>query len=124
GWTMGGTRDTPAAGLTLRGIETMAVRVRMQNRNTQVLAEYLSRHKKVAKVNYPGLKTHPQHALARRQMDGYGGMLSFEIRGSMKDAMKFTESVKVATLAASLGGVETLVAQPATLTHTQLSAEE
>ena len=57
-------------------------------------------------------------------MSGFGGMLSFEIRGSMKDAMKFTESVKVATLAASLGGVETLVAQPATLTHTQLSAEE
>src|SRR5207245_935404 len=85
---------------------------------------YLSRHKKVAKVHYPGLKAHPQHSLARRQMNGYGGMLSFEIRGTMKDAMKFTESVKVATLAASLGGVETLVAQPATLTHHQLSAED
>ena len=122
--TLGGTLDPHAARLTLRGIKTMAVRVRAQNRNTQALAEYLSRHKKVAKVNYPGLRTHPQHALARRQMDGYGGVLSFEIRGSMKDAMKFTESVKVAILAASLGGVETLAAQPAILTHTQLSAEE
>ena len=122
--TLGGTLDPHAAWLTLRGIKTMAVRVRAQNRNTQALAEYLSRHKKVAKVNYPGLRTHPQHALARRQMDGYGGVLSFEIRGSMKDAMKFTESLKVAILAASLGGVETLVAQPAILTHTQLSAEE
>src|SRR5438445_2091311 len=122
--TLGGTLDPHAAWLTLRGIKTMAVRVRAQNRNAQALAEYLSRHKKVAKVNYPGLRTHPQHALARRQMDGYGGVLSFEIRGSMKDAMKFTESLKVAILAASLGGVETLVAQPAILTHTQLSAEE
>src|SRR5256886_4270582 len=118
---LGGTLDPHAAWLTLRGIKTMAVRVRAQNRNAQALAEYLSRHKKVAKVHYPGLRTHPQHTLARRQMKGFGGMLSFEVRGSMKDAMKFTESVKVATLAASLGGVETLVAQPATLTHTQLS---
>ena len=121
---LGGTLDPHAAWLTLRGIKTMAVRVHAQNRNAQALAEYLSRHKKVAKVHYPGLTAHPQHNLARRQMKGFGGMLSFEVRGSMKDAMKFTESVKVATLAASLGGVETLVAQPATLTHHQLSAEE
>jgi len=121
---LGGTLDPHAAWLTLRGIKTMAVRVHVQNSNAQALAEYLSHHKKVAKVHYPGLTAHPQHTLARRQMSGFGGMLSFEVRGSMKDAMKFTESVKVATLAASLGGVETLVAQPATLTHTQLSAEE
>src|SRR5947209_2413023 len=121
---LGGTLDPDAAWLTLRGIKTMAVRVHVQNSNAQALAEYLSRHKKVAKVHYPGLTAHPQHTLARRQMSGFGGMLSFEVRGSMKDAMKFTESVKVATLAASLGGVETLVAQPATLTHHQLSAEE
>src|SRR2546428_8970984 len=119
---LGGTLDPHAAWLTLRGIKTMAVRVDAQNRNAQTLAEYLSRHKKVAKVHYPGLKAHPQHALARRQMRGFGGMLSFEVRGSMKDAMKFTESVKVATLAASLGGGETLVAQPATLPHHQVSA--
>ena len=94
-------------------------------RQHQRLAEYLSNHKKVARVNYPGLTTHPQHDLAKRQMTkGFGGVLSFEIRGRMEDAMKFTESLQVGTLGASLGGVETLVSQPATLTHLQLSPEE
>jgi cystathionine gamma-lyase len=89
-----------------------------------ILAEFLSAHRKVSAVHYPGLKTHPQHQLARRQMRGFGGMLSFEVKGTTKDAMKFTESLKVATLAASLGGVETLVSQPYNMTHTQLSAKE
>jgi cystathionine gamma-lyase len=88
------------------------------------LAEFLSTHRKVAAVHYPGLKTHPQHQLARRQMRGFGGMLSFEVKGTTRDAMRFTESVKVATLAASLGGVETLVSQPYNMTHTQMSAKE
>ena len=115
----GGTLDPIPAWLILRGMKTMAIRVRQQNATAMVLAEFLSNHRKVAKVHYPGLKTHPQHQLARRQMKGFGGMLSFEIRGSTKDAMKFTESVRVATLAASLGGVETLVSQPYNMTHTQ-----
>ena len=102
----------------------MAVRVRQQNVSAQALAEFLSTHRKVKAVNYPGLKTHPQHALARRQMKGFGGMLSFDLRGSMRDAMKFTESLKVASLAASLGGVGTLVSQPANMTHTQMTAKE
>ena len=120
----GGTLDPIPAWLILRGMKTMAIRVRQQNATAMVLAEFLSNHRKVAKVHYPGLKTHPQHQLAKRQMKGFGGMLSFEIRGTTKDAMKFTESVKVATLAASLGGVETLVSQPYNMTHTQLSAKE
>jgi cystathionine gamma-lyase len=120
----GGTLDPLPAWLILRGMKTMAIRVRQQNANAMILAEFLSTQRKVSAVHYPGLKTHPQHELARRQMKGFGGMLSFEVRGTTKDAMKFTESLKVATLAASLGGVETLVSQPYNMTHTQLSAKE
>jgi cystathionine gamma-lyase len=120
----GGTLDPIPAWLILRGMKTMALRVRQQNATAMALAEFLSTHRKVAKVHYPGLKTHPQHQLARRQMKGFGGMLSFEVRGKTRDAMKFTESLKVATLAASLGGVDTLVCQPYNMTHTQLSAKE
>ncbi len=120
----GGTLDPIPAWLILRGMKTMAIRVRQQNANAMALAEFLSAHRKVKAVHYPGLKTHPQHALAKRQMKGFGGMLSFEINGTTADAMKFTESVKVASLAASLGGVETLVSQPFNMTHTQMSAKE
>lgn len=121
---LGGTLDPLPAWLILRGMKTMAIRVRQQNANAMTLAEFLSSHRKVAAVHYPGLRDHPQHQLARRQMRGFGGMMSFEIRGTTKDAMKFTESVRVATLAASLGGVETLVSQPYNMTHTQMSAKE
>jgi cystathionine beta-lyase/cystathionine gamma-synthase len=100
------------------------LRIEKHNKNAQELAEYLDRHEKVTKVNYPGLVSHPQHELAKKQMSGYGGMLSFEVKGSMKDAMRLTESLKLATLGASLGSVETLVTQPATLTHLQLSPKE
>ena len=120
----GGTLDPLPAWLVLRGMKTMAIRVRQQNATAQVLAEFLSTHKKVRVVHYPGLKAHPQHGLAKRQMKGFGGMLSFEINGTTKDAMRFTESLRVATLAASLGGVETLVSQPYNITHTQMSAKE
>jgi cystathionine gamma-lyase len=121
---LGGTLDPLPAWLVLRGVKTMALRVRQQNANAQALGEYLLTHKRVRAVNYPGLKTHPQHDLAKVQMKGFGGMLSFEVKGTAADAMKFTESLKVASLAASLGGVETLVSQPASMTHTQMSAKE
>ncbi len=121
---LGGTLDPLPAWLVLRGMKTMAIRVRQQNANAMALAEFLSSHKKVTAVHYPGLKTHPQHELARKQMRGFGGMLSFEIKGTSRNAMRFTENVKVATLAASLGGVETLVSQPYNMTHTQMSAED
>ena len=121
---LGGTLDPLPAWLVLRGMKTMAIRVREQNANAMALAEYLSGHAKVSAVHYPGLKAHPQHSLARRQMRGYGGMLSFEVKGQMRAAMRFTESLRVATLAASLGGVETLVSQPANMTHTQMSVRE
>lgn len=121
---LGGVLDPIAAWLVLRGTKTMALRVKAQNANALALAKFLSGHGKVSKVNYPGLETHPQHALARRQMRGYGGMLSFEVKGDKNDAIKVTEYLKVAALAASLGGVETLVSQPHNMTHTQLTAEE
>jgi len=120
----GGTLDPLPAWLILRGMKTMALRVRQQNSNAMALAEVLSRHRKVAEVHYPGLKDHPQHQLAKRQMKGFGGMLSFVVKGTTRDVMKFTESVRVASLAASLGGVETLVSQPYNMTHTQMSAKE
>ena len=121
---LGGTLDAFPAWLILRGMKTMAIRVRQQNASAMVLAEFLSTHRKVKAVHYPGLKGHPQHQLAMKQMKGFGGMLSFEIRGTNKDAMRFTESCEIATLAASLGGVETLVSQPYNMTHTQMSAKE
>lgn len=120
----GGTLDPLPAWLILRGMKTMALRVRQQNASAMGLAEFLSAHRRVKAVHYPGLKTHPQHQLAKKQMKGFGGMMSFEIKGTTKDAMKFTESVKVATLAASLGGVETLVSQPYNMTHAQMSAKD
>jgi len=120
----GGTLDAFPAWLVLRGLKTMAVRVRQQNAGAMALAEFLSDHRKVKEVHYPGLRTHPQHALARRQMRGFGGMMSFELKGTMRDAMKFTERLKVASLAASLGGVETLVSQPMNMTHTQMTPAE
>ncbi|MDG6989289.1 MAG: PLP-dependent transferase [Nitrososphaerota archaeon] len=120
----GGTLDPLPAWLILRGMKTMAIRVRQQNANAMALAEFLSNHRKVEAVHYPGLRNHPQHLLAKKQMRGFGGMLSFVIKGTTRDAMRFTESVKVATLAASLGGVETLVSQPYNMTHTQMSAKE
>jgi methionine-gamma-lyase len=121
---LGGTLDPHAAFLVLRGIKTLAIRVEKHNANAVALTAFLEAHAKVKKVNYPGLESHPQHALAKKQMNGFGGMFSFELKGGIKDAMRFTESLRIATLGASLGAVETLVVQPATMTHTQLTKED
>jgi methionine-gamma-lyase len=121
---LGGTLDPHASWLVLRGMKTMAIRVRAQNENAMALAEFLSGHRKVKVVHYPGLERHPQHALAKRQMSGYGGMMSFELNGSVEDAKRLTERLKLVFLAASLGGVETLVSQPTIMTHSQLTVAE
>jgi cystathionine beta-lyase/cystathionine gamma-synthase len=121
---LGGILDPFPAWLVLRGLKTMAVRVRQQNKTAMAVAEFLSTHRKVKTVHYPGLKTHPQYSLAKSQMRGFGGMLSFEVKGSGRDAMRFTESLRVGSLAASLGGVETLVSQPYNMTHTQMTAKD
>ncbi len=110
--------------LVRRGLKTLPQRVRQQNASAQALAEFLDGHDRVERVHYPGLKTFPQHALAKRQMDGFGGMLSFEIAGGHAAAVRFVESVELATLAVSLGGTETLVQHPASMTHGPLTDEE
>jgi cystathionine gamma-lyase/cystathionine beta-lyase/cystathionine gamma-lyase/homocysteine desulfhydrase len=109
--------------LVLRGVKTLAVRMRQHNENGQAVAQYLARHPKVTKVHYPGLPSHPQHDVARKQMSGFGGMLSFET-GSLENARTVLKSVRLCSLAESLGGVETLISHPATMTHASLPPEQ
>jgi cystathionine gamma-lyase/cystathionine beta-lyase/cystathionine gamma-lyase/homocysteine desulfhydrase len=104
------------AWLVLRGTKTLPLRMERHNANTQVLAEYLAAHPKVSRVHYPGLRTHPQHELACRQMRGFGGLISFEL-GSLDRARTLLNNVRLMSLAESLGGVETLISHPATMTH-------
>src|SRR5579862_7283838 len=107
--------------LVLRGVKTLAVRMEQHDRGGRVVAEFLARHKKVKKVFYPGLPEHPQHELARRQMTGFGSMITFET-GSLANAKKLLKRVRLCSLAESLGGVETLISHPATMTHAALGA--
>lgn len=112
------------AWLVLRGLKTLGVRMERHNANAMRLASWLEPHPKVARVNYPGLEGFPQHALASKQMRGFGGMLSFELKGGFASAKRFCEAVDLATLAVSLGGVETLVQHPASMTHGVLTDAE
>jgi cystathionine gamma-lyase len=105
------------AWLTLRGIKTLAVRMRQHEENARSVASFLSEHPRVEKVYYPGLAAHPDHALATRQMSGFGGMVSFQFKGTMADVDTVVRRFKVFALAESLGGVESLVCHPATMTH-------
>jgi cystathionine beta-lyase/cystathionine gamma-synthase len=108
----------------LRGLRTLGVRVRRQSETAQQLAEFLEGHPAVARVLYPGLDSHPQRDLAKRQMALGGGVLSFELRGGLDAGKRFAEAVEIAQLAPSLGGPETLVTHPATMTAANLTAEE
>ncbi len=110
------------AWLVLRGTKTLAVRMAVHNANGLALAEFLARHPAVTRVYYPGLPSHPQHALAARQMKGFGGMLSFDV-GSLERARLVLNSVRLMALAESLGGVETLISHPATMTHASVPPE-
>jgi cystathionine beta-lyase/cystathionine gamma-synthase len=109
--------------LVLRGVKTLAVRMAKHNENGLAVARYLETHPKVKRVHYPGLPAHPQHALAKRQMTGFGGMISFET-GSLANAKTVLKSVRLCSLAESLGGVETLISHPATMTHASVPEEE
>lgn len=109
--------------LVLRGIKTLAVRMEKHNENGLELARYLVAQKKVAKIFYPGLEDHPQHALAKTQMRGFGSMISFEL-GSKENAARFLNEVKLCSLAESLGGVETLISHPESMTHASVPVEE
>ena len=108
--------------LVLRGTKTLAVRMAQHNVNGMALAEFLAGHPKVRRVYYPGLPTHPQHALAAKQMRGFGGMLSFDL-GSLEHARRLLNRVRLMALAESLGGVESLISHPATMTHASVPAE-
>ncbi len=109
--------------LLLRGIKTLAVRMKKHAENAITIAEFLEKHSKIKKVNYPGLKSHPQHDLAKKQMSGFGGMISFEIKGGKEEAKKIVESTKLFALAESLGGVESLIGHPVTMTHAEVPQE-
>jgi cystathionine gamma-lyase/cystathionine beta-lyase/cystathionine gamma-lyase/homocysteine desulfhydrase len=110
------------AWLVLRGTKTLPIRMERHHANAQVLAEFLAGHPAVTRVHYPGLPSHPQHDLARRQMRGFGGLISFEL-GSLERARVFLNHVRLVALAESLGGVETLISHPATMTHAAVPAE-
>lgn len=103
--------------LVLRGIKTLAVRMEQHQKNAMKIAKWLESHKKVESVVYPGLKSHPQHKIAKKQMSGYGGMITFFLKGGLKESKKFLEKVHLFALAESLGGVESLIEHPAIMTH-------
>jgi cystathionine beta-lyase/cystathionine gamma-synthase len=105
--------------LVLRGVKTLAARMEIHDRSGRIVADFLAKHKKVKAVFYPGLPEHPQHALAKRQMTGFGSMITFET-GSLKNANKMLKKCRISSLAESLGGVETLISHPATMTHAAL----
>jgi len=121
--TLGGTMDPHAAWLLLRGIKTLAVRVQRQNDNALRVAQFLAQHAKVRRVHYPFVEGHPQRPLAMEQMQGGGGVLSFEVDGSGEDARQLSEALHLFTLAPSLGGVESLVTIPVLTSHGMISPE-
>jgi cystathionine beta-lyase/cystathionine gamma-synthase len=122
--SLGGTLDPLAAWLLLRGLKTLGLRMERHNSNGIKVATYLEGHPKVKTVHYPGLESHPQHAIAKRQMTGFGGVVSFEIDRDFETTVKFVENLKLCSLASSLGGTETLVTQPVTASHYFVSVED
>jgi len=121
---LGGSMDPEAAFLLIRGMKTLEVRVRRQCATALALAKYLAQHPKVARVHYPGLASHPDHRLAKRQMRGFGAMLAFDLKGGLSAARRFCDRARIFLLAASLGGVESLVVLPIYTSHYNMSLAE
>jgi cystathionine beta-lyase/cystathionine gamma-synthase len=121
---LGCSMDPEAAFLLIRGMKTLGIRMLHQCENAMIVAKYLEKHPKVARVHYPGLPSHPDHKLAKRQMRGFGAMLAFDMKGGLADARRFCDRVRIFLLAASLGGVESLVILPIYTSHYKMSAEE
>ncbi len=121
---VGGVPGPHDAWLTMRGAKTLALRMREHERNAQIVAEFLESRDDVARVYYPGLPSHPQYALAQRQMSGFGGMLSFELEGPPKRALDFASRLQYFSLAESLGGVESLICHPGRMTHGSIPENE
>jgi len=122
--TIGNCMDPHASWMLVRGMKTLAVRVARQNENALRVAEFLEQHAKVRRVHYPFLNSHPQQALARAQMSGGGGMVTFEVDGTGEDARRVSEALRLFTLAPSLGGVESLVCIPVLTSHLSVPDEE
>ena len=120
---VGCNMDPHQAFLTRRGLKTLAIRIDRAQQNAIKVAEYLEQHPKVEWVRYPGLKSHPQYELAKRQMDGPGAMISFGLKGGLKAGKYLMDNVELALLAVSLGGIETLIQHPASMTHSKLTKE-
>jgi cystathionine gamma-synthase len=116
--------DPFAAYLLVRGLKTFALRMERQNANAQAIAEFLATHPRVERVHYPGLTTHPGHEIARKQMRGFGGVVSFEVRGDLDAASRVVDACTIPYIAASLGGVESLIEQPAIMSFYELTTEE
>lgn len=108
--------------LVMRGLKTLHVRMERHQHNAMAIAQYLEKHPKIERVIYPGLESHPQHEIARRQMSGFGGMITFFLKGGLNEARTFLEKVRLFTLAESLGGVESLIEHPAIMTHASIPA--
>jgi cystathionine beta-lyase/cystathionine gamma-synthase len=121
---LGGSMDPHAAFLLNRGLKTLALRMRYQNESTLKIAQFLAGHRAVARVNYAGLETHPRYARARELFKGFGGVLSFELRGTVEAADRFMKRTTLPIIAPSLGGVQTLLTRPALTSHAGLSPEE
>ena len=120
---IGGVQSAFDAYLCLRSLKTLALRMQAHERNALAVARFLAAHAEVERTIYPGLECHPQHDLARRQMSGFGGMVTAELKGGLAKTMRFIERLALFTLAESLGGVESLVEHPATMTHASLPPE-
>lgn len=122
--SMGCNMDPHQAYLVLRGLKTLGVRVERAQQNAMRIARWLEKRPEIESVRYIGLKSHPQHAIAARQMHGFGSMISFDLKGGLKAGRQLMDHVKVATLAVSLGGVETLIEHPASMTHASMSPKD
>ncbi len=120
---LGGALDPHAAFLLKRGLKTLALRVRHQNASALIIAGFLEAHPAVARVNYPGLASHPRHARARGLFAGFGGVLSFQLRGTVQDARDFTRRLRIPAVAPSLGGVQSLITRPAGTSHAGIPPE-
>jgi cystathionine gamma-lyase len=118
--SMGPSQSPFDSWLVLRGIKTLAIRMKAHQENAMTIAKFLEAHPKVGSVVYPGLKSHPDHKLAKRQMKGFGGMITIFLKGGIKESKKFLKTVKLFALAESLGGVESLIEHPAIMTHASL----
>ncbi len=120
----GAVVDPFAAYLLIRGLKTLALRIERQNANAQTIAEFLEGHPKVRRVHYAGLPSHPEHAIARKQMRGFGGVVSFEVEGDLDAATRVVDACRIPRIAPSLGGVESLIEQPALMSFYELTTEE